>query len=309
MTNLLVYWRDCLRNRADDAVVGDARVWHSSARVMQSLTPGDRLWLVGSGQALGVEPGRHGWLVEVWRVDAVVPNPGDDPRYPRARYAQRIEARVETALSPPTPRNIDPFIRPPSSSATEQIGSLLQGPRRMSEAAATALEALLRGDRGAGPADILPTAPPQTAAHHAPPITAPLDHDRIALGIRQPWAELILRGLKSIEVRTLETNVRGPIYLYTSQAPADIPAARQAAAAHQLDVDSLPRGLIVGTVEIIDCRPGTRQDAAAACVPATVLQGRKAWVLARPQRLAVPVRPRFLPYGVWFYPFRRRHEQ
>jgi hypothetical protein len=31
-----------------------------------------------------------------------------------------------------------------------------------------------------------------------------------------------------------------------------------------------------------------------------------AWCLQRPQRLAEPLAPRFLPYGVWFYPFQRK---
>ena len=35
----------------------------------------------------------------------------------------------------------------------------------------------------------------------------------IALGVRQPWAELILRGIKTIEVRTLPTSIRGPVFI------------------------------------------------------------------------------------------------
>jgi hypothetical protein len=132
------------------------------------------------------------------------------------------------------------------------------------------------------------------------------DHERPALGIRQPWAELILRGEKTIEVRTLPTNVRGPIYLYTSKVLADIPAARSAIARHRLDVDSLIRGRLVGTVEIVDSRPCTPRDAAAACVPVKLLAGKQAWVLTSPHRLKEPLPVRFLPYGVWFYPFRRR---
>jgi ASCH domain len=35
-----------------------------------------------------------------------------------------------------------------------------------------------------------------------------------ALSIRQPWLELILRGLKSIELRTWTTDYRGPLWLH-----------------------------------------------------------------------------------------------
>lgn len=129
----------------------------------------------------------------------------------------------------------------------------------------------------------------------------------IALGIRQPWAELILRGVKTVEVRTLPTNVRGPIYLYSSQKTAQIPAAVTAAEQHEIDVASLPKGRLVGTVDIVGSRPCVEADEAAACVPFEMMQGKQGWRLARPQRLEEPLKVRFLPYGVWFYPFRRRN--
>ncbi|MBX3438465.1 MAG: ASCH domain-containing protein [Planctomycetaceae bacterium] len=137
-------------------------------------------------------------------------------------------------------------------------------------------------------------------------ITHP-DRDLIALGIRQPWAELILRGIKSIEVRSLPTNVRGTIYLYAGQHFADIPHADIMVAQHGLDADRLPRSLILGTVDIVDCRPCATADATAACVPASMLEGKYGWRLTNPVRLDEPFKPRFLPYGVWFYPFKRRN--
>lgn len=137
-------------------------------------------------------------------------------------------------------------------------------------------------------------------------ITHP-DHDLIALGIRQPWAELILRGIKTIEVRTLSTNVRGPIYLYAGKNFADIPAAETMRAKHKLDHGDLTLSRLVGTVDITACRPCTTADAEAACVPADVLEGKQAWCLANPVRLDEPLKVRFLPYGVWFYPFKRRN--
>lgn len=128
----------------------------------------------------------------------------------------------------------------------------------------------------------------------------------IALGVRQPWAELILRGIKTIEVRSLPTVIRGPIYLYTSKVIADTPAARAAAAKHDIDVNALPRGLLVGTVEITGCEPCRPVDADAACLTPEIMAGKQGWQLARPQRLPEPLKVRFLPYGVWFYPFRRK---
>lgn len=132
------------------------------------------------------------------------------------------------------------------------------------------------------------------------------DKDRIALGIRQPWAELILRGIKTIEVRSQSTNVRGPIYLYTSKRPAEIEPATVAARDHGLLVEELPKGVIVGSVEIADSITCTADDADAACVPDTYLNGRYGWHLVNPVRFEQPLTVRFLPYGVWFYPFKRR---
>lgn len=135
---------------------------------------------------------------------------------------------------------------------------------------------------------------------------APIDPDRIALGIQQPWAELILRGTKRLEIRSQPTRQRGLIYLYASKRPSRLPAAAAAAERHLIDVESLPFGVLVGTVMLVDCRPCRLRDHQAACVPQQLLEGQFAWELSNPRPLDVPLAVRFLPYGVWFYPFKRR---
>lgn len=132
------------------------------------------------------------------------------------------------------------------------------------------------------------------------------DKSLIALGVRQPWIELILRGAKTIEVRSSHTRQRGTIYLYASKKPADIPAADVAIDRHGVDMQAVPYGLLLGTVDIVDSRPSTAADAEAACVPPDLLRETYSWELANPVRLPEPLPVRFLPYGVWFYPFRRR---
>ncbi|MBX3451404.1 MAG: ASCH domain-containing protein [Planctomycetaceae bacterium] len=135
---------------------------------------------------------------------------------------------------------------------------------------------------------------------------APPDLDRLALGIQQPWAELILRGVKTLEVRSQPTRTAGTIYLYASRRPSTLPAAAEIVERLGLDLGALPKGLLVGTVELVGCRSATPADAAMACVPQELLAGQYVWELGNPQRLAEPLAPRFLPYGVWFYPFRRK---
>jgi hypothetical protein len=132
------------------------------------------------------------------------------------------------------------------------------------------------------------------------------ERERIALGIRQPWCELILRGRKTLEIRSRPTEVRGPIYVYSAKKLSDLPELDVVLLREEVDPDPLPRGALVGTVEIVGCRRTTAADAAASCVPTRELKDRFAWELANPVRFAEPMKPRFLPYGVWFYPFRRK---
>src|SRR5262245_38747374 len=96
----------------------------------------------------------------------------------------------------------------------------------------------------------------------------PPQPDLLALGIQQPWAELILRGVKRIEVRRVPTRVRGPIYLYASKTFSRLHCAEVTLAEQQLERTKLPLGAVVGTVEIVNCRPSESADAVAACVPA-----------------------------------------
>ena len=44
-----------------------------------------------------------------------------------------------------------------------------------------------------------------------------------AITIRQPYVELILRGIKKVEHRSRPTDIRGRVYLYASTRPADSP--------------------------------------------------------------------------------------
>jgi len=72
-----------------------------------------------------------------------------------------------------------------------------------------------------------------------------------AISIRQPFVELILRRIKTAEYRDYPTNIRGRVYLYAARKPVDDPARwRQVEA----EPGELPTGVILGTVEIVDCR-------------------------------------------------------
>ena len=128
--------------------------------------------------------------------------------------------------------------------------------------------------------------------------------DMLALSIQQPWAELILRGIKTIEIRRVPARPQ-QIYLYASQRFSTISLLKCEEEGGEICRERLPRGMIVGTVEILACRRAVAEDAVAAVIPPSYLADQYSWILGNPVRLSQPLAPRFVPFGTWFYPFKR----
>jgi hypothetical protein len=70
----------------------------------------------------------------------------------------------------------------------------------------------------------------------------------VALSIRQPWVDLILRGIKTIEVREWHVERRGPILIHAARA-LDWRSVELFGYDNPL---SLPRGGLLGYAEIAD---------------------------------------------------------
>jgi hypothetical protein len=74
------------------------------------------------------------------------------------------------------------------------------------------------------------------------------------ISIRQPWATLIVRGIKDIENRSWPTRYRGPVLVHASLRPSVLSFADIAG---QIGIDLPPcellLGGIVGITNIIDC--------------------------------------------------------
>lgn len=68
-----------------------------------------------------------------------------------------------------------------------------------------------------------------------------------ALSIRQPWAELILKGRKTLELRTWQTTYRGLLLLHAGQR-----VRPEACRAYGLDPAGLVRGALIGTAELVE---------------------------------------------------------
>ncbi len=102
-----------------------------------------------------------------------------------------------------------------------------------------------------------------------------------ALSIKQPWADRIILGQKTIETRYWPTKHRGKLLIVSSK----LPKAEWA-------------GCALGVVDLVDCRKMTPQDEAAAmceCLP-----GLYAWVFENVVAIAAPfpVRGRLRLYDV-----------
>ena len=88
-----------------------------------------------------------------------------------------------------------------------------------------------------------------------------------ALSVKQPWANMIASGKKTIETRIWPTDYRGDLLVVSSRKP-DIP----------------PAGYALAVVRVVDCRPMTKADERAACCP--IYPGAYAWVLNNVRTIA-----------------------
>jgi hypothetical protein len=119
-----------------------------------------------------------------------------------------------------------------------------------------------------------------------------------ALSIRQPWAELILRGHKIIEVRSRQTHLRERVFIYAGLNRIEPTEEVRIAQEYGIDVNGLPRGVLVGSVKIEGCMPLKEDDNQAACFEITATHGFYAWHLARPERAEELVKPKNQPADV-----------
>lgn len=75
------------------------------------------------------------------------------------------------------------------------------------------------------------------------------------LTIRQPWASLIMAGLKEYEFRSWKTNYRGEILIHAGKT-IDREAGKRL---KKYLPDKLPTGKILGKVELMNCSKVTPQ--------------------------------------------------
>ena len=75
---------------------------------------------------------------------------------------------------------------------------------------------------------------------------------RIALSIKQPWATLVVFGIKTIEIRKWSTKRRGLIYIHTGRDPDPRDEGWALVPDHLREFTEYRRG-IIGRANLIDC--------------------------------------------------------
>lgn len=123
------------------------------------------------------------------------------------------------------------------------------------------------------------------------------------LAVKQPWASLIAEGKKTIEVRSMPTNIRGRVAIYASLSSFDTGLLNKIPA-----TDPFLKGHIIATVEIVDCKQYVRNhefmhDRNKHLIPPDEIKNYSCgygWLLCNAQNLAEPIEYK-MPKGcvVW----------
>lgn len=122
-----------------------------------------------------------------------------------------------------------------------------------------------------------------------------------ALTLTQPWASLVAIGAKQIETRSWRTPYRGPLAIHAAKGwtKADValffeaPFREPLTAAGYKFYSQLPRGAVIATCRLIDCRPTEiivpSINGTAEVIFGNYELGRWAWLLADIQKLPEPI--------------------
>jgi len=125
-----------------------------------------------------------------------------------------------------------------------------------------------------------------------------------ALSIRQPFAELILRGVKTVELRSRSTTIIGErFYIYASKAKPKKPIW-----SNDLRVGTPPAWMIELAEQVKMIEPGAILPTGVIVGSAIIEKVTKSddlyrWHLKDVERLSRLRKPRLHPQPVWFKPF------
>jgi hypothetical protein len=75
----------------------------------------------------------------------------------------------------------------------------------------------------------------------------------LAISVKQPWAALLVAGVKTVEVRTWPTRARGRVLIHAARAPDARPDGWALVATPELRVLAECRGGLIGAAELTAC--------------------------------------------------------
>jgi len=106
------------------------------------------------------------------------------------------------------------------------------------------------------------------------------------LSIRQPYAALIVTGLKSIECRTWKTNYRGLLYIHSSLKERE---GKNLKIPQTSDFKRIlkVKGAIIGTANLVECRKSKPSDQIKSHCP--IEENYFSWILENPKVLDKPI--------------------
>ena len=106
-----------------------------------------------------------------------------------------------------------------------------------------------------------------------------------ALTLRQPFASLVVAGVKDVENRSRPTKYRGVLAIH-----AGLAIDNDAMTAHGHLIDDMPAGALIGTVRVIDCVQDSESEWA--------IPGQWHWLLTEPRPFDTPI-PAKGKLGLW----------
>ena len=75
----------------------------------------------------------------------------------------------------------------------------------------------------------------------------------LAISVKQPWAALLVAGVKTVEVRTWATRARGPVLIHAAKTADDRPEGWALVNAPELQALAALRGGIIGRAGLASC--------------------------------------------------------
>ena len=131
-----------------------------------------------------------------------------------------------------------------------------------------------------------------------------------AISLLQPWATLVVLGIKTIETRSWRTSYRGRILIHASQGKAgNIFAAEPPFKKYIPNFKTLPFGAIIGEATITDVIPVEMMQMTDELINRLTMEekafgdyseGRYAWIMEDPKPFATPI-PARGTLSIWEY--------